>query len=88
MAIQRVCVFCGSSPGARPEYAEAARALAKYLVKKNIAIVYGGGHVGLMGILSDTARSEGGEVIGVSVIRWGVVGALIHQPASIRTPQR
>ncbi len=63
--IKRVCVFCGSSPGARPEYADAAKALAKCLVSKNIAIVYGGGHVGLMGILSDAARTAGGEVIGV-----------------------
>lgn len=65
MPVKRVCVFCGSSPGARPEYADAARVLARYLVKKDIAIVYGGGHVGLMGILSDTARTAGGEVIGV-----------------------
>lgn len=63
--IKRICVFCGSSPGARPEYAEAAESLAKYLVAKNITIVYGGGHVGLMGILSDTARTAGGDVIGV-----------------------
>jgi len=63
--IKRVCVFCGSSPGARSEYADAAKALAKYLVSKDVAIVYGGGHVGLMGILSDTARTAGGEVIGV-----------------------
>jgi len=63
--IKRVCVFCGSSPGARPEYAAAARALAQYLAGKGIAIVYGGGHVGLMGILADTARTAGGEVIGV-----------------------
>lgn len=63
--IKRICVFCGSSPGARPEYADAAKALAKHLVSNNIAIVYGGGHVGLMGILSDTARTAGGEVIGV-----------------------
>jgi len=63
--IKRICVFCGSSSGARAEYAQAAKALAKYLVAKNITIVYGGGHVGLMGILSGNARTAGGEVIGV-----------------------
>jgi uncharacterized protein (TIGR00730 family) len=63
--IRRICVFCGSSSGARPAYGAAAAALAKYLAAKGIAIVYGGGHVGLMGILADTARAAGGEVIGV-----------------------
>ena len=63
--LKHVCVFCGSSPGARPEYADAARSLAKYLAGKGITVVYGGGHVGLMGILSDSARAAGGEVIGV-----------------------
>ena len=58
-------MFCGSSPGARPEYAEAAAALARCLVTRGITIVYGGGNVGLMGILADTARAAGGEVIGV-----------------------
>ena len=63
--IKRVCVFCGSSPGARPAYATAAAALAQSLVARGITIVYGGGNVGLMGILADTARAAGGEVIGV-----------------------
>ncbi len=63
--IKRVCVFCGSSPGARPAYAEAAAALAQSLVARGITIVYGGGNVGLMGVLADTARAAGGEVIGI-----------------------
>lgn len=63
--IKRVCVFCGSSPGARPAYASAAAALAQCLVARGITLVYGGGNVGLMGILADTARAAGGEVIGV-----------------------
>src|SRR6185369_10826430 len=65
MSIKRVCVFCGSSPGARPAYAAAAAALAQCLVARGLTIVYGGGNVGLMGILADTARAAGGEVIGV-----------------------
>lgn len=61
----RFCVFCGSSPGASPLYADAAAALARELAAKGIAIVYGGGSTGLMGILADTALAAGGEVIGV-----------------------
>jgi len=63
--IKRVCVFCGSSQGARPAYAKAAAALAQSLVARGLTIVYGGGNVGLMGVLADTARAAGGKVIGV-----------------------
>jgi uncharacterized protein (TIGR00730 family) len=61
----RLCVFCGSSPGHRPEYSAAARTLARALVERGIAIVYGGGSVGLMGVLADSALAMGGEVVGV-----------------------
>src|SRR6185437_9768405 len=63
--IKRICIFCGSSVGARPVYTSAAAALAHCLAARGITIVYGGGNVGLMGILADTARAAGGEVIGV-----------------------
>jgi hypothetical protein len=63
--VRRVCVFCGSNPGARPEYGEAARALARELVGRQLALVYGGGSVGLMGVLADAVLAAGGEVIGV-----------------------
>jgi uncharacterized protein (TIGR00730 family) len=63
--VQRVCVFCGSSPGARPEYTEATEDLGQLLVKNGITLVYGGATVGLMGRLADTVLSEGGEAIGV-----------------------
>jgi hypothetical protein len=62
---KRICVFCGSSPGARPCYAEAARALAQYLAANKITVVYGGGNVGLMGTLADATLEAGGEIIGV-----------------------
>src|SRR5689334_13523463 len=65
MAVKRVCVFCGSSPGARPAYAAAAAALARCLVTRGLGLVYGGGNVGLMGVLADAALAAGGEVIGV-----------------------
>jgi len=63
--VKRICVFCGSSSGARDEYAAAATSLARHLAGRNIGLVYGGSRVGLMGILADTALKAGGEVIGV-----------------------
>jgi len=63
--IRRVCVYCGSRPGHRPAYAEAARQLAALLARAGVGIVNGGGHVGLMGVVADAALAEGGEVIGV-----------------------
>src|SRR5512147_990475 len=63
--MQRLCVFCGSSPGARPSYRAAAEELGRFLASEKIGIVYGGGRVGLMGVLADAALAAGGEVIGV-----------------------
>jgi uncharacterized protein (TIGR00730 family) len=63
--LSRICVFCGSNPGSRPAYAEAARALAAALTKRGIGLVYGGGKVGLMGLLADSMLESGSEVIGV-----------------------
>jgi len=60
-----VCVFCGSAPGARPSYSAAARELGAALAKADIALVYGGGRLGLMGIVADAALQAGGHVIGV-----------------------
>jgi uncharacterized protein (TIGR00730 family) len=64
-SMRRICVFCGSSPGASPAYAEAARQLGRLLAQRGLGLVYGGGNVGLMGILADAVLAEGGEVIGV-----------------------
>jgi uncharacterized protein (TIGR00730 family) len=63
--IERVLVFCGSSPGRRPEYAEAARQLGELLAQRGLGLVYGGASVGLMGAVADGALAAGGEVIGV-----------------------
>ena len=63
--MNRVCVFCGSNKGVRAEYVLAAKAMGQALVKRNIGLVYGGGNVGLMGVIADTILAEGGEVIGV-----------------------
>jgi uncharacterized protein (TIGR00730 family) len=61
----RICVYAGSNPGGDPAYAESAADLARLLAERGIGVVYGGAHVGLMGILADTALAAGGEVIGV-----------------------
>jgi len=61
----RICVFCGSSTGADAAYADAARTLARRLAAEGIGMVYGGGNVGLMGVLADAALEAGGEIIGV-----------------------
>ena len=63
--IKSLCVYCGSSSGISPVYTEAARALAASLVQNNIALVYGGGHVGLMGKIADAVLQAGGQVTGV-----------------------
>jgi len=63
--MNRVCVFCGSSVGTKPVYADAARAMGSLLASRGIGLVYGGGHVGLMGVVANAALEAGGEVIGV-----------------------
>ncbi len=63
--MQRVCVFCGSSPGARASYAEGARGLGRALAAAGVGLVYGGAQVGLMGMLADSVLAAGGDVIGV-----------------------
>jgi hypothetical protein len=62
---RRLCVFCGSSPGARPEYLEAASQVGRLLAHRGIGLVYGGGRVGLMGAVADAALADGGKVIGI-----------------------
>ncbi|MCU4186065.1 TIGR00730 family Rossman fold protein [Acidiferrimicrobium sp. IK] len=61
----RVCVFSGSSPGARPEYLAAAGALGGEVARRGMTLVYGGASVGLMGAVADAALAAGGRVIGV-----------------------
>lgn len=63
--MKRVCVFCGSQIGANTLYQQAAVALGHLLVARGYGLVYGGGHVGLMGVIADAVLAQGGEVIGV-----------------------
>ena len=73
--LRAVCVYCGSNAGNRPIYAERAAALGQQLAREGIAVVYGGGNVGLMGVVADAALDAGGEVIGVipeQLVNWEV----------------
>ena len=64
-AARAICVFCGSSPGVNPLYAEVAHAVGSEIARRGWTLVYGGGSVGLMGVLADAALEAGGRVIGV-----------------------
>ncbi len=64
-AIRTVCVFCGSRRGRDSVFADAARELGRALARAGLRIIYGGGEVGLMGILAEAALGAGGEVVGV-----------------------
>jgi uncharacterized protein (TIGR00730 family) len=75
--MKRVCIFCGSSPGSLPEYATAARRCGTILAQRGLTLVYGGGNVGLMGIVADAALAASGEVIGV-IPRRMVARELAH----------
>ena len=73
--MRAICVYCGSNAGARPVYAERAAILGTRLAREGLALVYGGGNVGLMGIVADAALAAGGEVVGVipeQLVNWEV----------------
>jgi len=73
--MRHLCVYCGSNAGASPVYAEQARALGTRLAKDGLRLIYGGGNVGLMGILANAVLEAGGEVIGVipgQLVEWEV----------------
>ncbi|MBI4081298.1 MAG: TIGR00730 family Rossman fold protein [Candidatus Lambdaproteobacteria bacterium] len=78
----RICVFCGSRTGTRPEYAAAARALARAMIARGCGLVYGGGRVGLMGVIADALLSAGGEVVGV-IPEFMVERELAHPGATL-----
>ncbi len=73
--LRSVCVYCGSNAGSRPAYAERAAQLGERLAREGLTLVYGGGNVGLMGIVADAALAAGGEVVGVipeQLVGWEV----------------
>jgi uncharacterized protein (TIGR00730 family) len=63
--MRTVCVFCGSSKGSRQEYIDAARRLGQLVAGRGLDLVFGGGHIGLMGVVADAALGAGGRVVGV-----------------------
>jgi uncharacterized protein (TIGR00730 family) len=64
-SIKRVAVYCGSAPGSKPSFAEATRATAAAMVGRGVDLVYGGGRLGLMGLIADHVLNGGGKVYGV-----------------------
>lgn len=65
VGMKRVCVYCGSGVGGRPEYADAARILGKALADRGLHLIFGGGRIGMMGVLARTVLEHGGRVTGV-----------------------
>jgi uncharacterized protein (TIGR00730 family) len=76
--MRRLCVFCGSSKGAKPLYADSARRLGERMAARGLGLVYGGGHIGLMGVLADAVLVGGGEAVGV-IPRSMVERELAHE---------
>lgn len=73
--MKAVCVYCGSNTGSKPAYTERAMALGMRLARDGLALVYGGGNVGLMGVVADAVLEAGGEVVGVipqQLVDWEV----------------
>jgi uncharacterized protein (TIGR00730 family) len=63
--VKRLAVYCGSAPGSRPEFADATRATAAAMIERGVDLVYGGGRLGLMGLIADSVLDGGGHVFGV-----------------------
>ncbi len=73
--MKSICVYCGSNAGSKPAYAERARTLGARIATEGLQLVYGGGNVGLMGIVADAVLEHGGEVVGVipeQLVQWEV----------------
>jgi uncharacterized protein (TIGR00730 family) len=77
--MRRVCVFCGSAEGRRPVYREAAAALGRAIAARGLGLVYGGGAVGLMGVVAEAALAAGAEVTGV------IPGGLLRREVGLRS---
>src|SRR5580698_9550051 len=76
--MKRIAVYCGSNKGVRPEYAAAAEELGALLAREKIELVYGGGMLGLMGIVSDAVMKHGGHVIGIIPEKL-VIKEVVHE---------
>lgn len=81
--MKRICVFCGSSPGRRPQYRATAELLGRLLADRRLELVYGGGNVGLMGIVADACLAAGGNVVGIipeALVGLEVEGRTVEHP--------
>jgi len=76
--MKRIAVYCGANTGARPEYAAAAKQLGELLAREKIELVYGGGMIGLMGLVADAVLKHGGHVIGVIPEKL-VIKEVVHE---------
>src|SRR3546814_16299653 len=88
--MKSICVYCGSNAGLRPTYAERAKALGTRIANENLALVYGGGNVGLMGIVADAVLEGGGEVLGVlppQLVAWEVAHRAVTKLAVVGSMQ-
>ena len=85
--MKRIAVYCGSNKGVLPEYAAAAQALGALLAREKIELVYGGGSVGLMGIVADAALAHGGHVIGVIPQKLHIREIIHHGLPDLRVVQ-
>lgn len=89
--LRRICVFCGASTGVRTPYEDAAREVGELLARRGIGLVYGGGNIGLMGVLSQAAMGAGAEVIGVipePLLKYEVGNTEITRLEVVRTMHR
>ncbi|MEN6577653.1 MAG: TIGR00730 family Rossman fold protein [Phycisphaerales bacterium] len=82
--LKRVCVYCGSGVGGHDGYADAARALGRALVERKIGLVFGGGRIGMMGVLAETVLQAGGEAIGVIPRHLEEKGLALTSVSSLR----
>ena len=82
--MKRVCVYCGSGVGTRPEYADATRTLGKVLADRGLPLVFGGGRIGLMGVIARTVLEHGGQVTGVIPRALHEMGLALTDVADMR----
>jgi uncharacterized protein (TIGR00730 family) len=86
--MKSICVFCGANKGNKPVFIETAQQLGAYLAQNQIKLVYGGGSVGLMGIIADNVLANGGEVVGVIpsfMKKWEVAHKRVEQMIFVET---
>ena len=82
--MKRICVFCGSSPGIKPEYRQTAQNLGHALVKRNLGLVYGGASVGMMGTVAKAVFEQGGDIVGIIPKDLAKKNVAFHELSDLR----